>query len=168
MGKTIQACHCLDSSSTLTDLLNKMTSPIDSVTLLHVLECVAHQWKLLVGSSPISRFVAQLCKLTLGWTTTISSTTSVSSSSKSSRPTFLNNMLDENDFAHADHEQEISHIEFSRLNDSTSSSGMSLFIYVSLSDYFWQISLCLHVVNKYNSSFRSCFKSAVSNFCMNC
>ena len=50
-------------------------------------------------------------------------------------------MLDENDFAHADHEQEISHIEFSRLNDSTSSSGMSLFIYVSLSDYFWQISL---------------------------
>ena len=148
MGKTIQACHCLDSSSTLTDLLSKMTSPIDSVTLLHVLECVAHQWKLLVGSSPISRFVAQLCKLTLGWTTTISSTTSVSSSSKSSRPTFLNNMLDENDFAHADHEQEISHIEFSRLNDSTSSSGMSLFIYVSLSDYFWQISLCLHVVNK--------------------
>ena len=115
LGKTIQACHCLDSSSTLTDLLSKMTSPIDSVTLLHVLECVAHQWKLLVGSSPISRFVAQLCKLTLGWT----SMTTVT------RPL---NMLMENDFAHADHEQEISHIEFSRLNDSTSSSGMSLFI----------------------------------------
>ena len=152
MGKTIQACHCLDSSSTLTDLLNKMTSPIDSVTLLHVLECVAHQWKLLVGSSPISRFVAQLCKLTLGWTsTTISSTTSVSSS----RPTFLNNMLDENDFAHADHEQEISHIEFSRLNDSTSSSGMSLFIYVSMSDYIiFGRSLCLHIATN-NSSFKS-------------
>ena len=61
----------------LTDLLSKMTciSSIDSSTetdsnlsLLHVLECVADQWKLLVGTSPISRFVAQLCKLTLGWT----------------------------------------------------------------------------------------------------
>ena len=48
------------------------------------------------------------------------------------------NMLMENDFAHADHEQEISHIEFSRLNDSTSSSGMSLFIVGGNC-------LCLHV-----------------------
>ena len=96
----------------LTDLLNKMTSPIDNVSLLHVLECVANQWKLLVGSSPISRFVAQLCKLTLGWTMT-----------STLRPLTI---LDDKNEAN-EQETEISHIEFSRLNDSTSSSGMSNF-----------------------------------------
>ena len=96
----------------LTDLLNNMTSPIDNVSLLHVLECVANQWKLLVGSSPISRFVAQLCKLTLGWTMT-----------STLRPLTI---LDDKNEAN-EQETEISHIEFSRLNDSTSSSGMSNF-----------------------------------------
>ena len=79
LGKTLQACQCLQPGGVLTDLLSKMTS-LDSnfdseiafqssenhLSLLHVLECVANQWKLLVGTSPISRFVAQLCKLTLG------------------------------------------------------------------------------------------------------
>ena len=103
LGKTIEACHCLEPSNGLTEILNKMTSTIDNMSLLHVLECVSNQWKMLVGSSPISRFVAQLCKLTLGWTM--------------SRPLMLSdNMLDQQ-------EAEISHIEFSRLNDSTSSSG---------------------------------------------
>lgn len=78
----------------MTDLLRKMTS--DKLSLFHVLECVANQWKLLVGTSPISRFVAQLCKLTLGWTMTSSS---------------------------MENELEISHIEFSKLNESSSSSG---------------------------------------------
>lgn len=93
LGKTIQACQCLDAGSALTDLLIRMTSPADKLSLLAVLECVSHHWKLLVGTSPISRFVSQLCKLTLGWTMTIPS-------------------------AH-----EISHIEFSKLNESSSSSG---------------------------------------------
>ena len=74
LGKTLQACHCLQPGLVLTSLLNKMTSlqsfdeknPSNQLSLLHVLECVANQWKLLVGTSPISRFVAQLCKLTLG------------------------------------------------------------------------------------------------------
>ena len=104
----------------LTDLLNKMTSPIDNVSLLHVLECVANQWKLLVGSSPISRFVAQLCKLTLGWTMT-----------STLRPLTI---LDDKNEAN-EQETEISHIEFSRLNDSTSSSGMSNFFVAYLQNF---------------------------------
>ena len=105
----------------LTDLLNKMTSPIDNVSLLHVLECVANQWKLLVGSSPISRFVAQLCKLTLGWTMT-----------STLRPLTI---LDDKNEAN-EQETEISHIEFSRLNDSTSSSGEPNFFVAYLQNFF--------------------------------
>ena len=94
-----------------------MTSPIDNVSLLHVLECVANQWKMLVGSSPISRFVAQLCKLTLGWTMT-----------STLRPLTVS-LDDKNEAEMNEQETEISHIEFSRLNDSTSSSGMTNFMF---------------------------------------
>lgn len=93
LGKTIQACHCFNPGHALTNLLLKMTSPSDNLSLLAVLEAVSRQWKILVGTSPISRFVSQLCKLTLGWTMTIPSG------------------------------HEISHIEFSKLNESSSSSG---------------------------------------------
>ena len=112
LGKSLQACHCLHPAggSVLTDLVGQMTSPIDTVSLLHVLECVDNQWKILVGSSPISRFVAQLCKLTLGWTMTTGTQISSCGASSASKALETNH-------------HEISHIEFSRLNDSASSSG---------------------------------------------
>ena len=124
LGKTLQACHCLQPGGVLTDLLNKMTSlhsfdernphcQQNHLSLLHVLECVANQWKLLVGTSPISRFVAQLCKLTLGWTMSIPSVRSaVSVHSQAETGQCISNELND-----------ISHIEFSKLlNDSSSSS----------------------------------------------
>ena len=122
LGKTLQACHCLQPGGALTDLLNKMTSlqsfdeknphQQNHLSLLHVLECVADQWKLLVGTSPISRFVAQLCKLTLGWTMSIPSVRSAVSVHSQAEPQCISNELND-----------ISHIEFSKLlNDSSSSS----------------------------------------------
>ena len=113
LGKSLQACHCLHPGGVLTDLVGKMTSAIDTVSLLHVLECVDNQWKILVGSSPISRFVAQLCKLTLGWTMTSIPASCGLSQTSTCRPALA---------AETNH-HEISHIEFSRLNDSSSSSG---------------------------------------------
>ena len=104
LGKSLEACHCLHPGGVLTDLVRKMTSAIDTVSLLHVLECVDNQWKILVGSSPISRFVAQLCKLTLGWTMTTSIPTSCGlSQTQTCRPALA-----------ATNHHEISHIEFSR------------------------------------------------------
>ena len=107
LGKSLEACHCLHPGGVLTDLVRKMTSAIDTVSLLHVLECVDNQWKILVGSSPISRFVAQLCKLTLGWTMTTSIPTSCGlSQTQTCRPALA-----------ATNHHEISHIEFSRQGD---------------------------------------------------
>jgi hypothetical protein len=116
MGKTILACFNilaidrLQQSDVLTDLLTKMTSPNttdNQLTLLHVLECVASQWKQLVGASPITRFVGQLCKMTLGCSATTMTT----------RPKPRGIIQEDLE------EAEISHIEFSRLNSSSSSSG---------------------------------------------
>ena len=135
LGKTLQACHCLQPGGVLTDLLRKMTCSIDSTTetaadsnlsLLHVLECVADQWKLLVGTSPISRFVAQLCKLTLGWTMT-------NPSVRQSAVSVQNHHQHHRPAAEIVELNEISHIEFSRhLNDSSSSSRSTSPNYVHL------------------------------------
>ncbi len=98
LGKTIQLCLSTaqaDNSKLLSDLLVQMTSAHDNVSLLQVLQFVSTQWTILVGSSPISQFVAQLAKLTLTW----------------------------NAMEMRQQQLEISHIEFSKLNDSTSSSG---------------------------------------------
>ena len=59
-------------SESLRNLLDGMTREHSShhhssVTLLTVMRTVSEQWRLKVGSSPVSRFVSQLCRVTLGW-----------------------------------------------------------------------------------------------------
>ncbi len=70
LGKTIgSALPQSGISEALLGILHRMTAEtLDSTaTLLQVMRLVAEQWRLKVGSSPVSRFVSQLCRITLGW-----------------------------------------------------------------------------------------------------
>ena len=55
--------HQQEVSPQLSDLLTEMTS-LSSMTLLRLLEKISEQWQRMVGSSPISRFISQLCRVT--------------------------------------------------------------------------------------------------------
>ena len=112
LAKTIQACQCLHYGGSMRDLLHKMVS--EDVSLLHVMEFTLQEWTKLVGTSPISRFVAQLCKLTLGWTMNSQSSEAINTLN-SVKPIPISE----------DQLNEISHIEFSKLNESSSSDGSS-------------------------------------------
>ncbi len=79
LGKTITEClepgksqsAGPEVSQALRSLLSGMTKDDEQdprvVTLFSLLHTVSEQWRLKVGSSPISRFVSQLCRVTLGW-----------------------------------------------------------------------------------------------------
>ncbi len=107
LGKTIiMAASPRLADLVLKDLLTKMTS--DQVSLFKVMEAVGQQLRNLVGTSPISQFVAQLCKVTLGWQSEESGKQPQPPPPPSRPPTLVEDV-------------EISHIEFSRLNSSSSS-----------------------------------------------
>ena len=154
LGKTVFKCTTAQSSgrhfpsAKLNELLRGMAD-IDhsrSVTLLDLLGTVSQHWAVLVGTSPISRFVAQLCKVTLGYSTTNNKTHSSCSSvlltnhdSKSNR--ILNRCIssqqqivlppsikdDQHDNSDEKEELKIvaplAEVEFSRLDTSSASSG---------------------------------------------
>ncbi len=79
LGKTVQACLGASTSEKLITLLLGMCSPDNednerqsqrsykAVTLLELLRQATSGWRALAGASPISRCVAQLCMVTLGW-----------------------------------------------------------------------------------------------------
>ena len=76
LGKTVEEClnpentpNAPEVSQALRSLLEGMTKQEDPcvVTLFSLLHVASEQWRLKVGSSPISRFVSQLCRITLGW-----------------------------------------------------------------------------------------------------
>lgn len=67
LAKTIAKCLTGDhGEQTVRNILDKMTS--GSVTsLLLLIKMVNDEWAKLVGASPVSRFVAQICRRTQGW-----------------------------------------------------------------------------------------------------
>jgi len=54
-------------SESLNGLLREMTSSAETATLLSLMKTTSEEWRLKVGSSPVSRFISQLYRVTSSW-----------------------------------------------------------------------------------------------------
>ena len=111
-------------SSALSTLLCGMANPdhTRSVTLLDLLHKVSVHWQEVVGNSPISRFVSQLCKVTLGW----ASCTSLASREKRGLRQQASVILSSHVNLQPAEIPPAVEVEFSRLDTSSSSSSGTL------------------------------------------
>ena len=134
LAKTIEKCLTQERrnpqishnpiSDCLKNLLFKMTelNHKQSTSLLELLCLVSERWPSMVGSSPISRFISQLCKVTLGWHPHMS----CSSIALTNHDSKSNVILDKCLTSDGDQQLQLpppqNQIEFSRLDTSSSSS----------------------------------------------
>jgi len=109
---------CLPDSEMSEQSLRKTLEAMKrgTVTLLIMLQTVSDEWAKLVGGSPISRFVAQLCRRTQGWT-------SGSNIIPVATPLVPVNPPQPKEPIKTKQEEEETEIEFSRMDSNSSNSS---------------------------------------------
>jgi hypothetical protein len=117
--------RCLDgaaaetTSDTLRSLLSRMQTldVIKSLSLASVHESVSAHWRRAVGATPISRFISQLCKMTVSWQSSVPSL-AVRISPPLTRQASSRTIVCSSDAIETNEVE----VEFSRLETSSSSS----------------------------------------------
>ena len=118
LAQTITKCLSgKPEEASIRNILEKMKS--GSISLLSLLQVVSDEWSKLVGASPISRFVAQICRRTQGWT----SGSNLRSLALGAGPEPLSRQ-EPVKLRTKDEEEEVE-IEFSRMESNTSRSSSS-------------------------------------------
>ena len=107
---------CLPGNETSQHSLQNVLASMKqgSVSLLVLLQTVSEEWSRLVGASPISRFVSQLCRRTQGWTSGSNLRQGLVSQEEQSQ---------ENVQPKPAEELEVTEVEFSRMDSNSSNSS---------------------------------------------
>jgi len=107
LAQTISKCLSGDGDEEVVRRI-LVTMKSGSVSLLALLQTVSQEWTKLVGASPISRYVAQLCRRTQGWNSGSNLRPSVPVLGEAAKPR---------------QEEEEAEVEFSRMDSNSSNSS---------------------------------------------